>query len=459
MGLLVAKRFLGDKQTRGHWGVPTRILNRVNAALSRQLPEQRLFLRSDTETRFIRLRPMTQFAVLLGSGAVISWTIVASAILLMDTIGSGTARDQAQRKQAVYEKRLDTIARERDARATELVAAQERFQVALDQVSTMQSALLASEERRRELETGINVIQSTLKRTMAERDDARESAATAVAELKGDKPASEGASADDLVATLDVLTGTLGQTAAERDLAAASAAETQAQVDQLIYARRVDREREEQIFDALEDAITVSMDPLEKVFRSAGINPDSLLKEVRKGYSGIGGPLTPVSVSTKNDPEAAIRESRAQELLEGFDRLNSYRIAAESVPLAFPLNTAFRYSSPYGRRWGRMHEGIDFAGAYGSPILVTADGVVTKAGWMNGYGNLVEVRHSNGIFTRYGHMSKIRVKVGQKVSRGDRLGDMGSTGRSTGTHLHYEVRPGGSPVDPMTFIKAGKNVF
>jgi len=142
--------------------VPKRILHRVNTALGRHLPEQRLFLRSDTETRFIRLRPLTQALVLSSGGLVLAWTIIATAILLMDSIGSGSVRDQAARKQSVYETRLDTIARERDARAEEALAAQERFAVALQQVSTMQSALLASEERRRELETGIDVIQSTL---------------------------------------------------------------------------------------------------------------------------------------------------------------------------------------------------------------------------------------------------------------------------------------------------------
>ena len=99
------------------------------------------------------------------------------------------------------------------------------------------------------------------------------------------------------------------------------------------------------------------------------------------------------------------------------------------------------------------------AGDYGAPIYTTADGVVTYAGWENGYGRLVKVQHAFGIETRYGHMSQIRVEVGQKVSRGDRIGDMGNSGRSTGTHLHYEIRIGGSAINPMTFIKAATNVF
>ena len=122
-------------------------------------------------------------------------------------------------------------------------------------------------------------------------------------------------------------------------------------------------------------------------------------------------------------------------------------------------------TSSFGRRSdpingsGRMHEGEDFAGDYGSPIYTPADGTVTFAGWSGGYGRLIKIKHAFGIETRYGHLSQIRVDVGQKVSRGDRIGDMGNSGRSTGTHLHYEVRLSGSAVNPMTFIRAANNVF
>jgi murein DD-endopeptidase MepM/ murein hydrolase activator NlpD len=129
------------------------------------------------------------------------------------------------------------------------------------------------------------------------------------------------------------------------------------------------------------------------------------------------------------------------------------------VPFDNPIKSAFRYTSGYGMRWGRMHKGTDFAARYGTPIYATADGVVTHAGWLSGYGRLVKIKHDHGIETRYAHQAKIRVKVGQRVSRGDHIGDMGNSGRSTGTHLHYEVRVNGRAVNPMTFIKAGRDVF
>ncbi len=427
--------------------------------MQRAFPEQRLFLKSDTETRFVRLSSGTQLLAISGSAVVVGWTIIASAILLMDTIGSGNVRDQAMREQATYEKRLNDLSDERDARAAEARAAQERFNSALRQVSRMQSNLLESEARRAELETGIGLTQETLRRTIKERDLARGEAQELQTKLQqaglSDR---EKGRMKDAESSLDMLASALESTAAERDLMAGQAAEAEAFAEEMINDRKLAEMRNEQIFSQLEDAVTVSVAPLDKMFRAAGLNTDSLLDAVRRGYSGQGGPLTPITFSTKGQaPDAD--SLRANGILDKLDKMNMYRIAAQKAPFAIPLKSAFRFTSGFGARWGRMHEGTDFAAAYGTPIYATADGVVIHAGMMSGYGRLVKIQHEFGIETRYAHMSKIRVQVGQRVSRGDRIGDMGNSGRSTGTHLHYEVRVGGRPVNPMTYIKAAKDVF
>jgi murein DD-endopeptidase MepM/ murein hydrolase activator NlpD len=100
-----------------------------------------------------------------------------------------------------------------------------------------------------------------------------------------------------------------------------------------------------------------------------------------------------------------------------------------------------------------MHAGIDLAGPYGTPIYATADGIVNRAEYNNGgYGNLVEINHGQGILTRYGHLSRYVARAGQRIRRGELIGYMGSTGRSTGSHLHYEVRINGQAVNPVPFI-------
>lgn len=442
-----------------------RVFSRIHTLLETRLPEQRLFLRSDNGTRFVRLRPLTQ-ALILGSAALaLSWMIVATAILAMDSIGSESGRVQARRAQLAYELRLDALSTERDLRAEEATAAQDRFAIALEQVSAMQSQLLASEQRRQELETGIGVIQASLRKAMNERDGARTELAAA---KPATGPATQGVPAApvnrtaDVIASLEFMTAALQRTAAERDALEGTAEAARAEAADIAYEMKLLEERHDEIFSHLEEAVTVSMDPLDRVFRQAGLDPDKLISQVRRGYSGQGGPLgqlMPVSSSTRGRPAHDDGSERANAILEGLDRMNMYRIAVEKTPLAFPLKTAYRYTSGFGSRWGRMHEGIDLAGSMGSPVYVTADGTVTHAGWENGYGNMIEVRHEFGLVTRYGHLSGINVEVGQRVSRGDKIGAMGNTGRSTGTHLHYEVRVGGSATNPMTFIKAGSNVF
>ncbi len=442
-----------------------RLAYRFHQSLERHFPEQRLFLKSDTETRFIRLRPMTQIIALAGFTLALSWTIVATALIMMDSIGAGSAREQSVRQQALYEERLNSLSTDRDLRADEAVRAQDRFNVALTQVSEMQERLLASEDRRRELETGIEAIQETLRRTIKERDEARGEAdrvTLALNEQSGG--ATEMGRARDAIATLEILTGALGLTAEERDLMLAEADAAREETREIATEKRMVEQRNDLIFAKLEEAVTISMEPLDNMFREAGMSPEDLLDAVRDGYSGQGGPLTPISMSTSGGvltPE----EVRANTILGGLDRMNMYRIAAFKLPFAMPVKDSFRWTSGFGYRrdpkgaGNRMHEGTDMAGSYGTPVYATADGVITHAGWDSGYGRLVKIRHDFGIETRYAHLSQLRVAVGQRVSRGDRIGDMGNSGRSTGTHLHYEVRLDGTAVNPMTFIKAAKNVF
>ncbi len=444
----------------------TRLTYRLHTALERRFPEQRLFLKSDTETRFIRMRPTTQAIAIAGGSIALAWMILATAIILMDSISAGSGRDQAQRQQTLYEQRLGALSQDRDARADEASGAQERFNLALAQVAMMQNRLLASEDRRRELETGIDVIQNTLRRTIKERDEARaqtEAANATLVSQTGSKKTDAGR-ARDALATADILADALSDTAIERDLMEGAAERAAQRADTILAEKKALQSRNDEIFAKLEEAVSVSMEPLDKMFRAAGMSPDDLLKQVRRGYSGAGGPLTPLSLSTKG-AEASVDQSRANAILSGLDRMNLYRIAAFKSPFAMPVKGAFRWTSGFGNRrdpkgaGNRMHEGTDMAGAYGLPIMATADGVVITAGWNAGYGRLVKIKHEFGIETRYAHMSAIRVKVGDRVSRGDRIGDMGNSGRSTGTHLHYEIRIGGRAVNPMTFIKAANHVF
>ncbi len=443
------------------------LTERLNAALERYLPEKRLFLRSDAETRFIRLRPLTQAGAITGSAVFLTWTIVATAILLMDSIGSGTLREQAKREQFIYEARLNTMSAERDLRAEEAAKAQERFAVALDRISDMQSALLESEERRKELETGIEVIQATLRRTIRERDAARREMEEMTLALRGDtgQARTDADRAADLEAAVEFLTAALDRTALERDFLNNEALQTRHEIEHLALEKRLLEDRTNVILNRLEDAVKVSMEPLERMFSSAGLPPDQILRQVRSGMVRPEDRLQPLSISTRGSMIDDTEADRVNDILAGLDRVNLYRVAAQRAPFARPVGHNVRFTSGFGNRRDpmtgrtRMHSGIDFAGASGTPIRATADGVVTHAGWRGGYGNTVIIQHAFGVETLYAHLSRIDVSNGQRVSRGDRIGGMGTTGRSTGVHLHYEVHVGGTAVNPMTYIRAAQNVF
>ena len=438
----------------------TKLRLRLHHFLERMMPEKRLFLRTDSETRFMHLSPISQIIAILGSAAFIGWAIIATAIVLLDTIGSGNFRDQARRDQAIYEERLNALALERDNRSQEALAAQQRFNTALEQVSSMQSALLTSEDHRRELERGIDVMQATLRRSMNQREILQvELDATATQIDPENDIATDANTTQAIGSTMDYVNDTLADVSQQRDYAHARSLRAHDQMASLELEIQFLEEKANQIFRQLEDAMTISVKPLDKMFRNAGLNIDRLLEQIKRGYSGQGGALSPISYMPDGLDVVDPTVNRANNILNQLDKLNIYRIAAEKAPFAMPVKGTFRFTSGYGPRWGEMHRGTDFAAKSGAPIYATADGVVTRAEWGSGYGRVVYVKHAFDIETRYAHMAKIRVKKGQRVSRGQRIGDMGNSGRSTGIHLHYEVRVNGKDVNPMIYIKAGRDVF
>jgi murein DD-endopeptidase MepM/ murein hydrolase activator NlpD len=124
--------------------------------------------------------------------------------------------------------------------------------------------------------------------------------------------------------------------------------------------------------------------------------------------------------------------------------------SVSAAGLIWPVNAPI--TSPFGWRWGRMHEGIDLGAPYGAPIAAAAAGAVIYAGWLGGYGNLTVIDHGGGLATAYGHQSGIAVGVGGQVAQGQVIGYVGSTGHSTGPHLHFEVRVDGQPLDPLGYL-------
>jgi murein DD-endopeptidase MepM/ murein hydrolase activator NlpD len=206
---------------------------------------------------------------------------------------------------------------------------------------------------------------------------------------------------------------------------------------------------------AVEDGMESRVRRMRGVINDLGLDMGQL--EAATPRAAVGGPFVPVKLgadSTTFERQLyRINATRAQ-----MERLNR---TLALVPYRKPVIGEVEFTSGFGVRsdpfLGRpaMHTGLDFRAATGDPVRATANGKVASSGWMGGYGRMVEVDHGNGLSTRYGHLSEINVKVGDTVRIGQVIGAVGSTGRSTGPHLHYETRIDGDAVDPQKFLRAG----
>ena len=203
----------------------------------------------------------------------------------------------------------------------------------------------------------------------------------------------------------------------------------------------------------LEERIDVKARNMRSVLADLGVDAGRMPAE-----GSVGGPFVPLRPPQSG---ASAFERQLYRINVARAQIDRYSHALITVPVRKPVIGEVDMSSPFGMRMdpflGRpaVHTGIDLRGEIGEPVRATATGRVSIAGREGGYGNMVEINHGNGLATRYGHLSQIDVKVGQIVRIGEVIGRIGSTGRSTGPHLHYETRVNGEAIDPQKFLRAG----
>ena len=196
----------------------------------------------------------------------------------------------------------------------------------------------------------------------------------------------------------------------------------------------------------------------EAAMRKLKLDPSAMMRNAERA-GAMGGPLE--LLATASDGSV---DPRFERLGLSLARMNALERALDGIPQVVPasvqkITSGFGYrSDPFTRR-GAMHNGIDFKGARGSAIFAAAQGEVVFSGWKSGYGKTVEIRHDNGMMTRYAHMSRLDVQVGQNVAAGETIGGLGNTGRSTGPHLHFEVRINDRAVNPRPFLETAPDVL
>lgn len=431
---------------------------------ARAFPEKTILLRSNARLHCLRLCSKAQIAGIVGLTVAGLWTAGATGLLAVKLYGEAE-RDAAEVEvAAAYEARLaqavgriaalETAAKAEAARAETAAAAlaerHEAFAEALTAEQEAAAEAAALRLRAEALSRERDALEARLAALEAEDGDMTRR----LAEAEGER--------DELALTLERVAVALDAAAHARDDAKALAGEIGTALGALEAGVAAERDSQAVLLAQLEEAAELSLGPLEDMLRTAGVDLDGILAEMRREAQGEGGPFVPVPETTA--ALAAMGEARVLSVMTTLERASLLRLAAARLPFQRPVAGA-RMSSRFGGRKdpinGRraVHEGLDFAGPRGTPIIATAEGEVTFAGWMSGYGRVVKIRHDFGFETLYAHMDRTRVDVGQRVEPGDRVGDLGNTGRSTGPHLHYEIRVGGRPVDPQKFIKAATNVL
>ncbi|TDI58977.1 MAG: hypothetical protein E2O92_08695 [Alphaproteobacteria bacterium] len=388
----------------------------LNAFIKTHLPERQVHLRAEGKVQFFTLSPNFQAGGLVLGFAAVCWVGIASASLILG----------------------DTVLQTREDQITDLHNEKQQLQAELrylkEDVAVRTQAL---EDRQKFVDNlldsvlpGSDIVDSPADNQMAGPGPSEQDGLA----VGGPEESSPSPSTDDDAANTD---------APDMDeLSALSIRQTET-------------------LHRIGSYIELSSNRIIEAIAKTGLDSAEFINASMEIDEGMGGPLLPhhAAFSESMDADVSITQ-----LMQNSRQLDALRATIRNVPLAHPVIDEHYISSRYGGRrdpfkktWA-FHGGIDIAGHWKSPILASASGVVTFVGRKGAYGRMIEIDHQNGFRTRYGHLATILVKRGDSVGLTDKIGLMGNSGRSTGTHLHYEIRYRGKPLNPSKFFKAAQHV-
>ena len=410
--------------------------SRARAFFDRIFPERQIYHRSGGSVRYVSLSPGKQALLALGAVGLVGWVVYATGATLLEGPQAASSNAEVERERAKYDRWLN------ESRA-QAAAAQAVLEERTQQFNRATSDFEQRHEVLRSLLEYAGGANVTATARPIERDGARIIMAASIDE-------------------------------AEPRQSRALAAEPY-QVTTVGFRARAERlaADQEHTLAELEDQVVERTEQVRGVLRLTGVSmtaftgPESGAESGAAAGGEMGGPLVP------QDLIAYLRDSDlnpafAQRVAQVAARVNESRrlqVIAAATPLAAPVAVDYRETSGFGHRidpfTGRPadHSGLDLAAFARAPVVATSPGLVTFAGTKSGYGYTVEVDHGHGFKTRYAHLRDFQVTAGERVAIGQRIGSMGSTGRSTATHLHYEVLFRGRAVNPVGFLRAGRHVY
>ncbi len=466
------------------------LLERVWAWLHETFPERQVYVRSEGRVQFFTFGPTLQ-ATLAGLCLIfLGWVAFATVnVIFKDRIIA--AKDHRfQQTVQTYENRVADLQMSYDEVNGALVSAEDKFKSAADELQTKQNVIISVLNRKQQVDAilskanGGGVAEGTDDGAGERPNDSVETLAPPSATLNSGgssditvspqpvKPQPRGAkptraSLLDFGGAVDRIAGAIfghrdtpditPETIARHPVLKLLAAQTE-RVRRLGVA-------ETTLMARTQGEVQEGVQEIRTVLRHTGINPDQFAERVEQA-KGVGGPEIPLSaVHIDGISDASFQDAylKTSAVLEQMTELLS---GMKHVPLTVPVSgPAFERTSGFGARVDpftghyAFHPGVDFAGPKGAIVRSTAPGTVVWAGARGSYGNMVEINHGYGIHTRYAHLSSVLVQVGARVWEGSPVGKLGSTGRSTGPHVHYEVWYDDVVRNPRNFIEAGRHVF
>ncbi|WP_370373370.1 M23 family metallopeptidase, partial [Henriciella pelagia] len=403
-----------------------RILAGPWEALKERFPDRQIYHRTEGQVRYFVVRTEMQVGAIAAACLVAMWVAIATVNMVVNTADDRGDKARLAALEARYQEMLE------EARAAGAAA------IAYLESRTDQFDRTAGEFQMR---------HETLRRLMDFAEDLQIGGGNESPSLGGGEILMAATTADPDPRTALV----------SLDHRAGDEAGAEGRVQQLV-------EEQDALLAEAEDSAEARLENLRAVLRLTGLRLDDVIEHESPDGGGTGGPFIPLEDSqlfgTSLDLENPFN-ARVSRIAARLVEAESLSEAVTALPLREPVGDGFRETSDYGTRIdpftrrAAFHAGKDFAAYRNAPIVAASPGRIVYAGWRAGYGRTVEVDHGYGFKTRYGHLNSIDVRRGDEVTAGQRIGGMGSTGRSTATHLHYEIWYQGDHLDPERFLRAG----
>jgi len=422
----------------------------------RQLfPERQLFLRTDGRVSHIRFSRRAQMALSLLVVMAGGWVAFSTASYVFHEDVLAAKDDQIANVRLAYRSLLGEVAEY-----------QKKFTAMSGDLEQYHEMMLTLAEQNTALQRNLSSMESQLRTTETERESvltARENLKGRLGELERDMKGL----ANRNFALKDNLTSIeqeLQAVVAERNQALFEGARMRREIEGLEGRLAALQSSQKDVVQRLTERTIATVEEFAKVVELAGLDVQQLMEEDKTLSANQGGPFYNAGDIRPDGEAGDLLRVGLTNLDVHLNQLEGLQAILGKLPLAVPMDQ-FHVTSSFGKRRDpvnrrlAMHYGLDLGGVHKSPVHATAPGVVTFAGWKGNYGRMVEISHGAGIKTRYAHLERALVKKGQEVKFRDKIGLMGNSGRSTGSHLHYEIHFKGRPKDPMKFIKAGRYVF